>query len=147
MPEGSNNGRTLVVKRSAVSIARGRPRIKSLIAFRECLAILTTSIIAREAEPMRLDLGRKDHTCTFIAKKSKNSHRFTTHFKKLCNIAKFSKMTHNISYKYNIVYLLLYWCMVFHSVCFQMVKKYVIRYTKKYTIIYKRVNFLNNICI
>ena len=27
LPEGSNNGRTLEVKRSAVSIARGRPRI------------------------------------------------------------------------------------------------------------------------
>ena len=38
LPEGSN-GLTLEVKRWAVSIARGRPRIQSMIASREFLAI------------------------------------------------------------------------------------------------------------
>ena len=54
-----------------------------------------TSILACKAEERPIRERQKHYTCTFIAKNQRILDRYTTHFKKLCNIAKFSKMTHN----------------------------------------------------
>ena len=55
---------------------------------------------------MRLDHWTKTLHHHVYRKNQRIPERFTTHFKKLCNIAKFPKMTHNIIYIFIYIFII-----------------------------------------